>query len=47
MIRFAGFCLTVVVVSFILVDVCGVRPADLTTAALATRLRSIVVSVSR
>ena len=42
MIRLFAFCLTVVLVSFVLVDVCGVRPSDITASGLAMQIRSLV-----
>jgi hypothetical protein len=30
----------------VLVDVCGVRPADITASRLATKVRSVVASVN-
>jgi len=46
MMRFSALCLTVVVISFLLVDVCGVRPSDITASEFAMQIRSLVVSVS-
>lgn len=45
MMRLAIFCLTVVVITFVLVDVCGVRPADITGNELAMQFRSLVSAV--
>jgi len=46
MLRFAAFCLTVTVVTLILVDVCGVRAEDITSSGLARQVRSAVSKVT-
>ena len=47
MLRLIAVGFTVVVVLFVMVDVCGVHPGDITASGLATRVRSMVVVVKR
>jgi hypothetical protein len=45
MLRFSAFCLTLVAVLFVLVDVCDIHPTAMTARSLAMDIRSLVVAV--
>lgn len=45
MLRLFALCLPIIVVMFVLVDVCDVHPRDITSSELAMKVRSLVVAV--
>jgi hypothetical protein len=47
MLRFLALCLTLLTVTFVLADVCGVRLWDMTPSGLAMQVRSLAVAVKR
>ncbi len=45
MLRLSAFCLTLVTVLFVLVDVCDIHPTAITARSLEMDIRSLVVAI--